>query len=176
MKEESKNLTPKQKRFCEEYIVDLNGTQAAIRAGYSESGAATEGARLLINANTQQYLQELKRIRSEKVEVTALDVLRELKNFIYSDITQVMELSFKEVKELPEDVRRLIASFEKSESEYKGVTTTTYKIKFINKMKAFEMLNKHIGFYDADNQQKKSNITIFELPNNGREADQDDDN
>lgn len=64
-------MTPKQKRFVEEYLIDLNATQAAIRAGYAESGARTEGARLLANANIQEALTHSLKERSERAQIDA---------------------------------------------------------------------------------------------------------
>lgn len=53
-------MTEKQKRFCEEYIVDCNATQAAIRAGYSEKTAYSIGQRLLKKVEVQDYIEELR--------------------------------------------------------------------------------------------------------------------
>ena len=61
-------LTAKQKRFCEEYIVDCNATQAAIRAGYKEKYAHTNANKLLQNTTLKQYIDELlEKISSEKI-------------------------------------------------------------------------------------------------------------
>ena len=62
-----KKLTPKQQRFCDEYLIDLNATQAAIRTGYSEKTAYSQGQRLLKNVEVKAYLDEaLERIHDEK--------------------------------------------------------------------------------------------------------------
>lgn len=169
IKEQAK-LTDKQKVFCEEYMIDLNATQAAKRAGYSEKTAKDIGCQNLAKLNIQAYISELMDVRSKKAGITALDVLQELKNYAYSDITETMELDFSAIKNLPIEIRRLIISFEKSVTTFEGGEKTTYKIKFVDKMRAFEMINKHIGFYEIDNKQKESsNIVIFEIPSNGRE-------
>ena len=61
-------LTAKQQRFCDEYLIDLNATQAAIRSGYSEKTAYSQGQRMLKNVEVKAYLDsELERIRSEKI-------------------------------------------------------------------------------------------------------------
>ena len=78
-------LTDKQESFCREYMVDFNGTQAAIRAGYAKSGARTEGARLLANANIQKYLKLLKDKQAEKTGITAERVAQELAKIGFSD-------------------------------------------------------------------------------------------
>lgn len=52
-------LTPKQQQFCLEYLKDFNGTQAAIRAGYSKKTANEQAARMLANVNIQNYIREI---------------------------------------------------------------------------------------------------------------------
>lgn len=71
-------LNERQKRFCEEYIVDLNATQAAIRAGYSEKTAASTAARLLRNVKVQKYIAQLQAERGQRLQVTQDDVIREI--------------------------------------------------------------------------------------------------
>lgn len=71
-------LTAKQEMFCKEYMIDLNATQAAIRAGYSEDTAAVIGCENLMKPNIQKYLQKLMKERSEKVLITAEDVLKDI--------------------------------------------------------------------------------------------------
>lgn len=62
-------LTAKQKRFCDEYLIDLNATQAAIRAGYSAKTARSQGQRLLTNVDVQEYLQDFqKRIDQNNIK------------------------------------------------------------------------------------------------------------
>ena len=71
-------MTDKQKRFCEEYMIDLNATQAAIRAGYSVKTANEQGARLLANVSVHQEIERLKAERSRRTGITADRVLQEL--------------------------------------------------------------------------------------------------
>ncbi|HAL7886072.1 TPA: terminase small subunit, partial [Escherichia coli] len=73
-----KQLTPKQELFCREYLKDLNGTQAAIRAGYSEKTANEQASRLLANVNVQKFVAELKSARVEQTGIDAAYVLRRL--------------------------------------------------------------------------------------------------
>lgn len=71
-------LTEKQKRFCEEYLVDLNATQSAIRAGYSKKVARSIGAENLTKPDIQQYIEDLRAEQSKRTEITADKVLEEL--------------------------------------------------------------------------------------------------
>ena len=161
----SKKLTPKQKRFCQEYVTDLNATQAAIRTGYSEKTAEVQGSTLLRNPKVKKEIERLKAKRADKVEIKSEDVLRRLKEYYDADISKFMNLTFDEVKELPLELRRMISGFKKTISKY-GIT---YEISFIDKMKALEMINRHIGFYEKDNSQRKNEITVFEIPKNDRD-------
>lgn len=72
----ARKLAPKQERFVEEYLVDLNATKAAERAGYSSKTANEQGARLLVNVSIQKAIAEAKKRRAQKVAVSAEDVLR----------------------------------------------------------------------------------------------------
>ena len=79
-------LTEKQKRFCEEYLVDLNATQAAIRAGYKEKTARSSASENLTKPDIQQYLRELIDKRSERTGIAADTVLLELERIALSDV------------------------------------------------------------------------------------------
>ena len=85
-------LTEKQKRFVEEYLVDLNATQAAIRAGYSPKTANEQGARLLANVSIQHALQKAMQDREQRTVVTADRVVQELWNIVTADANEIVEL------------------------------------------------------------------------------------
>lgn len=70
-------LTDKQSRFVKEYLIDSNATQAAIRAGYSEKTANEQGSRLLANVSVRQAVDKGQEKKAEKLEITALDLVRE---------------------------------------------------------------------------------------------------
>ena len=85
-------LSDKQIRFAQEYCVDFNGTQAAIRAGYAESGADVQACRLLANDRIKEYIEERKAELAAKAEITPLWVLSQWKKIAAADpndITQV---------------------------------------------------------------------------------------
>ena len=73
------SLTPKQARFIEEYLIDLNATQAAIRAGYSKKTANEQGAQLLAKLSIRQAVAEAQAIRSKRTEITQDEVIQGLK-------------------------------------------------------------------------------------------------
>lgn len=86
-----KKLTAKQKAFVNEYLVDLNATQAAIRAGYSKKTAQEQSSRMLSNVMVQEALKELMDKRSEKVGLMADQVLEELKAMVMVPLGKLEE-------------------------------------------------------------------------------------
>ena len=78
-------LTPKQKRFCEEFIVDDNATQAAIRAGYSSRSAYSIGHENLKKPKIKRYINRLKKARNLRTQVTADRVLEELTKIAFAE-------------------------------------------------------------------------------------------
>ncbi len=77
-------LSDKQRKFCEEYVVDYNGTKAAERAGYSPRSAKEQASVLLTKPNIQLYMQELKEKAAERLEVTVDDITEKFKEIAYS--------------------------------------------------------------------------------------------
>jgi phage terminase small subunit len=79
-------LTSRQSRFVEEYLIDLNGKQAAVRAGYSAKSAEVQASRLLRNTAVQAALGEAMQARSQRTEVTADRVVAELAKLAFADM------------------------------------------------------------------------------------------
>ena len=86
-------LTPKQERFCEEYLIDLNATQAAIRAGYSEKTAREQAAQNLSKLNIQEKIAELKAERSKRTEITQDRVIKELAAMAFAKATDYAQIA-----------------------------------------------------------------------------------
>lgn len=85
-------LTEKQKAFVREYLVDLNATQAAIRAGYSEKTARQAGHRMLTNADIQQAIQSALQKREQKLEITQQSVVNELAKIGFANMADYMRV------------------------------------------------------------------------------------
>lgn len=85
------SLTDKQRRFVDEYLVDLNATQAAIRAGYSEDTARQIGSENLSKPDIADAIAEAMAERSKRVQITADEVLRELKDIATTDANELVE-------------------------------------------------------------------------------------
>jgi len=170
-------LTDKQKRFCEEYIIDLNGAQSAIRAGYAEGSARVEGSRLLSNDNIQEYISKLQQSKSEELNITQNKVLQELCKIAFGDVKNYFDDMGRliDINELENQISASIKSVtvQQEKSQAQGevfIESTIKKIESYDKLKAIDTINKMLGFYSKDNEQKKgeSQVTIFQLPSNGR--------
>lgn len=162
-------LTDKQKRFSEEYLIDLNGTQAAIRAGYSPKTADVQASRLLTNANVQSYISTLQRRRSQRTRITADRVLKELASVAYSDISEVTPYSnngvtLNDSKTLPKRVRAAVQSITFVETTKPDGTVTVKKsVKMYDKIAALQSLMQHLGLLKPEPVATKEElIQIFE--------------
>lgn len=109
-------LKPKRERFIDEYLIDFNATQAAIRAGYSPRSAKVTGSRLLSDANLQAALATKRTAQSDQTGQKALRVRAELERIGYADLgdiwqslTESGQLKLKPIAEWPEDCRRAIS-------------------------------------------------------------------
>jgi len=171
-------LTPKIKRFCEEYIKDLNGTQAAIRAGYSEKTANEQSSQLLAKLNVKNYIAELKKNLSDKNEGLAQQVIDELKKLGFSNIQDYIEEEneIKDLTKINRDKAAAVESIKKTVTEFSGAgeasgKKTCIQFKLYDKIAALEKLGRHLGIFELDNQQKAAtinvNITDDDEPNNG---------
>lgn len=148
------NLTDKQRRFCEEYVVDWNGTQAAIRAGYSEKGARTEAARLLTNANIKEYVDACKEKTAELAGISALRNAMELARIAYGSQAD-LNADWSELKEwdsLSPEQKSIISEIKYttrgigSSEEDASIFETRVEVKTYDKLKALDQLNKMFGF------------------------------
>jgi len=144
-------MTPKQERFVAEYLVDLNATQAAIRAGYSAKTADVQGPRLLGNVRIREAIEEGKRRHLDKAEITAERVLREIGALAFSDVTRAHRLEGEPVAaldDLSEEDRRAIQSIEtvrRNLAGGDGHSDEIHKVRLWDKPKALEMLAKHFA-------------------------------
>lgn len=149
-------LNEKQKRFAAEYLIDLNATQAAIRAGYSEKTAGVQGFGLLKKPEIQKLIQELMEARSERTEITQDQVLKELAKVAFSDLRKVLTPggALIDAQDWDDDVAGFISSVEvvkkpsgEQDEEGRPVVEHVHKIKAWDKMAALEKLGKHLGMF-----------------------------
>lgn len=145
-------LSDKQELFAREYLKDLNATQAAIRAGYSEKTARSQGNRLLTNVDIQDRISALKSVRNEQVQVDANYVLRRLVEIDEMDVLDIMtdEMNIKPVSQWPPVWRRYLSGFDLAEmfegrGDDREMTGILKKIKWPDKVKNLELLGKHVS-------------------------------
>lgn len=143
-------LAPKQQRFIEEYPKDLNGRQAAIRAGYSEKTAQEQSSRLLSNVKVQSALQAALKARADKAELTAADLLAEIDILATSNIAQIFDFDseggivLKAGKDIPDRARRCIASLELT-TDKSGQPIV--KVRLWDKVAAQRLAGQHRGMF-----------------------------
>ncbi|MBZ6385522.1 MULTISPECIES: terminase small subunit [Pantoea] len=144
-------LTDKQEMFCREYLIDLNATQAAIRAGYSDNTARKIGSENLTKPDIAQRIIDLKSERNERVEVNADYVLRRLVEIDEMDVLDILkdDGGLKMVREWPKvwrttlsglDILTTVTNFDETTME-----NILKKIKWPDKVKNLELLGKHIS-------------------------------
>ncbi|WP_336193336.1 terminase small subunit [Providencia stuartii] len=143
-------LTDKQEAFCREYLIDLNATQAAIRAGYSEKTANEQGSQNLVKLSIQKRIQELMNDRSERLEITADYVLNRLVEIDQMDVLDILhdDGGIKPIHEWPKVWRTSLSGmdlaemFESKDGE-RDLVGIMKKIKWPDKVKNLELLGKH---------------------------------
>jgi phage terminase, small subunit len=161
-------LTPKQMRFVDEWLIDFNGKQAAIRAGYSAKTAEATAARLLRNVKVQAEISRRQKDLQRRTEVTQERVVMELARVAFADATDYVQVEtriinkgdievpielavHKETAELSADQRAAIAGIKQGAN---GI-----EVKLHDKIKALELLGRHIGMF-TDKLEVKGAIDI----------------
>lgn len=136
----TKKLTPKQERFVDEYLIDLNASQAAVRAGY-KGDPNTVGPRLLVDVGIQAAIQVAIQARQQRTEVTADSVVRELAAMAFYDPAAIGDAKIngpQDIKNLPEHVRRAIIGW--SWDKHGNFT-----LKLSPKTPSLDLLARHLG-------------------------------
>lgn len=145
------SLTPKQTAFVQEYLIDLNATQAAIRAGYSVRTANRMGSENLSKPDIAVAVQQAMAERSERTGVVADRVLLELARVAFSDMGKVAKwgpggVQVLDSEEIPGDVRLAVAEVASTDTKY----GRTMRVKLHDKLRALELLGKHLDLFGGD--------------------------
>lgn len=145
-------LTPKQTLFVQEYLIDLNATQAAIRAGYSAATAQEQSSRLLSNVMVSQEIERLKAERSSEIKIDAAYVLKRLAEIDQMDVLDILDekMSFKPLSEWPKIWRQFISGVDVAEmfegnGDDRQIVGILKKIKWPDKVKNMELLGRHVS-------------------------------
>jgi phage terminase small subunit len=144
-------LNDKQRRFVREFLVDLNGTQAAIRTGYAKNSASVQASRLLANANVQAELAKQQKKLIERTEVTAERVIEEYRRVAFALLPDYIDDSsggivIRPMDELSEEQAAALCEVTHTvRSDGDGSGHETVKVKLHNKLAALDALAKHLG-------------------------------
>lgn len=143
---EPHKLTPKQERFCTEYLVDLNATQAAIRSGYSQKTAGKIGFENIHKPEIQTRLSVLRAELAETTGITPARVLKELSRIAFSDPRRVMSwgpggVALIPSGELSDDDAAMVSEVSESTTKDGG----SLRVKLHDKLSAIEKIMRHLG-------------------------------
>lgn len=169
-------LTEKQRRFCDEYLIDLNATRA-YKAAYPsvkrEETAASAAARMLRNVKVAEHIRERMEDRQKRTEITQDRVLRELAAIAFADVTDIVSYNgghvvIKPTEELPRETRKIISGIKEGQF---GTEVKTY-----DRIRALELLGKHLGMFeprkdDLDREEQQARIAKLRSDTRIVEAD-----
>ncbi len=146
-------LTPKQQRFVEEYLIDLNATQAAIRAGYSKKTADVQGPRLLGNVGVAQRIAVAQEERAKRTQIDADWLLQRLHGELNADLADLYsdDGALKPIKEWPLVFRQGLVAGIETEQAYEVVdgkkvpAGVIQKVKLSDRVRREELIGKHVA-------------------------------
>ena len=141
-------LTAKQQKFVEEYLIDLNATQAAIRAGYSVKTADVIGYQLLQKTSVQEAIAKAMAERSRRTGVNQDRVVLELAKIAFVKMTDVVNSNGEIKADASPDDLSCIESIKYKESDNEFGGSVEREVKIASKMKALELLGKHLGMWN----------------------------
>lgn len=164
-------LTDKQKRFCDEYLIDLNAMQAAIRAGYKDGYAQNHSYELLKKKAIKEYIAKEMAERSKRTGINQDRVVRELARVAFIKADDVININTANVKKSANvDDLAVIQSVKVKKVPTKFGDGIEREIKLADKMRALELLGKHLGMFTDKvetnvnlNSTKKLDSILHEL-------------
>ena len=163
-------MTDAQKRFCDEYLIDLNATRA-YKVAYprckKDETANAASSRMLRNVKVQEYISEKQKEIEKRTEVTQDMVIKELAKIASLDIRKLYTENgqLKNVADIDSDTAGAISSLETLE-EYEGYGDDrekigdTQKVRLLDKTKALELLGKHLGMFNDINVNMKNAVRV----------------
>lgn len=176
----TKPLTDKQAAFAREYVIDLDATKAAIRAGYSERTAGSQGHELLAKPAIAAEIKRLKAAKIERASIQADEIVEGLASIFRADIRDALEWGMVEVMgedglpvTLPDgsplmrpEVRAIESHLLPKQVSFavSEVTMTdkgAFKVKMHDKLAAAEKLMRHLGMFEADNRQVADGLAML---------------
>lgn len=158
-------MNNKQQLFCDEYLIDLNGTQAAIRAGYSKKTANEQAARLLANVSIQEYIAQRMKERENRTGITQDRVLEEYAKIAFADPLKLFDQNGNiiPINLLNADIAASLISVNEKKS-IDGIISR--EIKMADKLSALNSLARHLGMFTDQsevNSRELQNMSGSEL-------------
>lgn len=153
-------LTEKQKRFADEYLIDLNATQAAIRAGYSSKTAGEQASRLLKNAKVRAYIDERMAELSRRTGVNQERILRELARIAFVNAPDLINMEDATIREdAAVDDMAAIASVRVKVIPTENGQGIEREIRLADKIRALDLLGKRFAMW-TERQQIDANFGV----------------
>lgn len=143
-------LSPRQRRFVEEYLIDLNGQAAAIRAGYAAHTARITASRLLTKANIQAAIADAQAVRGQRTQITQDAVLHEIGLLQHSDVTHYYvddAGNLQLTPSAPHDAMRAVSGYRKKIIPTEHGFVYEVEIKLWNKPASLKMGGDHLGLF-----------------------------
>ena len=172
-------LTPKQMRFVDEWLIDFNGKQAAVRAGYSAKTAEATAARMLRNVKVQAEISRRQKDLQRRTEVSQDRVVKELARVAFSNATNAVQVQPRTIvgadgKEIVIQAVVLTATAELTDEERAAISqikqgANGIEVKMYDKLRALELLGRHIGMF---NDKLELKATVTENPFAGLSTDE----
>lgn len=156
----ARKLTDKQKKFVEEYLIDLNATQACIRAGYSPKTAMEQGYQLLQKTSVQEAIAESMAERSRRTGINQDRIVQELARIAFVKITDVVDSDGEINTNASDDDLACIESYKVEDSDSVNGSSSKREVKLASKIKALELLGKHVRMWN-DKIQVDVSIPVF---------------
>jgi phage terminase small subunit len=163
-------ISPKMEIFCQEYLVDMNATQAAIRAGYSKKTAQAQSSRLLSKVIIGNRIKELLEAKTSKLDLSAERILTELARIAYADMRTVARWTHSGVEFIPsdqltDDAAATVREISEETNQHGG----SLKVKQHDKVKALELLGKYRKLF-TEKVEHTGKVTIEDLVAGSKEA------
>ena len=154
--------------FAQEYIVDLNATRAAVRAGYAERHAAAIASKLLRKVNVEYWIDEAQELKARSRNITVDRVLEEYRRIAFAQTTDMVTLKGGYVQIA--DTDSLTTEQKSAISQIRQKKDGELEVKFYDKLKALDALAKYLGVFSDENTgqspgvQPQINIVFGEVP------------
>lgn len=153
-------MTNKQKRFVEEYLIDFNATQSAIRAGYSVNSADKIGPELLGKTSIKRAINKALAERSRRTGITQDRVIQELARVAFVNFNDVVDENGEIKSDASADDLACVESYKVENGDSINGRSSKREVKLVSKLKALELLGKHLGMF-SDKFDVNMNLPVI---------------